>query len=335
VASGSGGQIFGFVFIGAAPNHRIGRSVTGEVDINGNGGPDIIIGANLEAWIIPGDGPKTQSGSTKLTTSPTLTPTGLIRSVGTHDALQQFGATVFTPGADGNVGELAVASAGDLNGDGIGDLILGAGDADIPGKVDAGKAYIIFGSRDFPSGEILLSDVGGSFPGVVIQGAEAGDQLGASVSGGFDVTGDGVADVLVGSPFPDSLPAAPEDSGETYIISFRAPGEVVELTASQPVSSPGAIFLEWSVANRAVKYNVYRGQLSTLAAAGVVRTSNMVQLACGIATDSDSDTLPDTEDALAPAAGQAFFYLVTGWNLIGEGPLGAGTPARIPDAQCP
>lgn len=84
-----------------------------------------------------------------------------------------------------------------------------------------------------------------------------------------------------------------------------------------------------------VTYNVYRGLLSTLVPAGIVKTSNMTQLACGIATDAD--LLPDPDDATLPPAGNAWFYLVTARNLQGEGPLGpAGhVPHLINDLQCP
>jgi Big-like domain-containing protein/ASPIC/UnbV protein/FG-GAP repeat protein/VCBS repeat protein/thrombospondin type 3 repeat protein len=335
LASGTTGQVSGFVFIGDSPGGLVGRSVTGEVDINGDDIPDVIIGAQLQIWIIPGNGPKTLSGTSKLDPKPTISPGGLIRSVGSGSALLQFGATVFTPGTDGDVGGLSAAPAGDLNGDGYPDLIIGAGDADLPGKPDAGKAYIIFGDPDFPPGEIPLSEVGQTFPGRVIVGAEAGDHLGAAVGGGADLTGDGVDDVIVGAPFADSLPSTPSDAGETYIFSLAASGEVGHLDITDAASPPGATFLEWTAADRAVSYNVYRGLFSTLAAAGQIRTSQMTAIACSTTADADNDGLPDFIDADMPPVDDGFFYLVTGRNLTGEGPLGDGAPDRLLDAQCP
>jgi hypothetical protein len=337
LANGAGNQVGGMVFIGAQPNRQIGRSVTGVIDINADGVPDIAIGARGEAYLIPGIGPKTQSGTSKLDPTPTITPTGYIRPTGQFDALQQFGATFFTSGTEGNLGDIVVAAAGDINGDGFPDLILGAGEADLPGKPDAGKAYVIFGSQDFPSGEVPLSEVGVTLPGTVILGAEAGDHLGAAVGGGFDVNGDGAPDILVGAPFADSAPSAPDDAGETYIISFGVPGEVVEITVLEAASPPDSVFLEWTPAPRALSYNVYRGSLSALSSAAELRTSAMSQIACGIAADSDVDQLPDMIDTGTPPLGDGFFYLVTGRNVAGEGTLGAPdvAQARIHDAQCP
>jgi hypothetical protein len=68
-----------------------------------------------------------------------------------------------------------------------------------------------------------------------------------------------------------------------------------------------------------------------------VKTSDMTQLACGIATDSDADLLPDRDDAALPPLGEVLFYLVTAENSQGEGPLGpaGAVPQRINDSQCP
>jgi hypothetical protein len=335
VASGAANQVTGIVFIGTAPGGDIGRSVTGAVDINGDGVPDIIIGGNGQAWIIPGDLPKTTSGTSPMAPPTNISPAGIIRGLGTSGALVTFGATLFVPGADGDIGDVQVAPAGDINGDGIPDTIFGAGNADVSGKVDAGKAYIVFGQRDFPAGVLALSDVGVTIPGVAVVGAQAGDKLGSAVSGGFDLNADGLSDVIVGAPFANSLPTTPPDAGETYIISIAAPGEVGQITVTPAVSPDGAAFLEWTHASRAVSYNVYRGLISNLKSHRGVKTSNMTQLACGTNADTNTNGLPDLTDAGIPPAGDGYFYLVTGRNLTGEGLLGSGTPSPILDSQCP
>jgi hypothetical protein len=68
-----------------------------------------------------------------------------------------------------------------------------------------------------------------------------------------------------------------------------------------------------------------------------VLTSDMVKLVCGIRTDADADGLPDIEDPAVPSSGETFFYLVTGANDAGEGPIGpaGAAPPRSNDAQCP
>jgi hypothetical protein len=99
----------------------------------------------------------------------------------------------------------------------------------------------------------------------------------------------------------------------------------------------GLTTLEWTVPDLGLKYNVYRGDLLQLGLYGEVRTSDMSMLACGIETDVDSDGLPDTQDIDPLPAGDGFFYLVTGQNSTGEGPLGpqSAVKPRILDAQCP
>src|SRR5262249_3705935 len=82
----------------------------------------------------------------------------------------------------------AVGSAGDVNGDGVDDLIIGADDADANGHADAGESYVVFGRRTgFPAAfelRSLFPQAGGDgSAGFVLQGVKAGDASGFSVSG--------------------------------------------------------------------------------------------------------------------------------------------------------
>jgi hypothetical protein len=99
----------------------------------------------------------------------------------------------------------SVSLAGDINGDGIDDFIVGAYLAeDKDNNSDAGSAYVVFGKV----GAFGLS-VGGrqvvdltslsAAQGFVIQGDLDGDQLGRSVSTAGDINGDGLADLVVGA----------------------------------------------------------------------------------------------------------------------------------------
>jgi hypothetical protein len=326
-------QVDGMVVLGTDPNGELGRWVTGAVDVNGDNVPDINIGGNQVAWSMSGFIPKTTSGSTRADRRTKLRPGALNRQIGDDDAVTLFGATFFTPGTAQGVGQIVVGPAGDVNNDGVEDVIFGAPDADAGSDAGAGKAFILFGSPTLPPGEILLSDIGSSRPGLEVLGVDPGDELGRSVGGGMDVNADGIDDGLVGAPSATPSPGLP-DAGQTYVISPVSTDEVVLLTAV-PVGT--ATFLEWTLTDRAFTYNVYRGDLSTLKAAGGVFTSDMIMLDCSTALDSDGDSLPDTTDPALPAINDGFYYLVTGENGSGEGPLGPldALPPRVHDAQCP
>ncbi len=338
LANGQADQVHGTVFLGRRAHGRIGRSVTGAVDVDGDGEDDVIFGGKNEAWWVPGDGPKGTTISSR-----TGGPSNFARALRTPDGtnvVATFGASAFVPGDDGDVGGLEVGPAGDVNNDGVEDFVVGAPLADPDGRVDAGKVYLVYGSPGMGAEEIALSSIGLTEPGLSVEGLETGDELGASVGGGADLNADGVDDGLVGAPFADSLPGTPTDAGETYVLSPVSPNEVVQLLLSRTGADT---LLEWTITDRALAYNVYRGELSLVGAAVPLRTSDFCatagacQLACGIDTDANTNGLPDTTDAASPPPSDGYIYLVTGKNLTGEGPLGpAGVqPIRFNDSQCP
>jgi hypothetical protein len=77
--------------------------------------------------------------------------------------------------ATGNYSGYSVSSAGDVNGDGLDDLIVGAWGADLSGKSNAGKSYVVFGKAN--SNAINLSaiaDANNPTGGFVINGEVAG-----------------------------------------------------------------------------------------------------------------------------------------------------------------
>jgi hypothetical protein len=333
VASGAPDEVAGVVFLGSVSAGAIGRSTTGAVDVDADGVDDVLVGGDGQAWLIPGKDPKGSSGSSTLQAPSRPPPGPFSRTMPGASAVEDFGATAIVP-ETGASGELVVGPAGDGDGDGIGDFIVGGPGADPDGRADGGQAYIVFGRRT-PFGEVLrLADVGHTVPGLTIDGREAGDALGTSIGGGSDVTGDGVADALVGAPFADTAMAIPADAGQAYVISPVPPLEVHDLRLAH---AAGVTTLEWAMPHRALTSNVYRGVLATLVSAGQVRTSDMQAYHCSVSTDADGDDRPDTTDATPVTPGQAFFYLVTAENLTGEGPLGpaGAVPPRLLDLQCP
>ena len=94
----------------------------------------------------------------------------------------------------------SVSGAGDVNGDGLADLIVGARRAEPAGQKRAGESYVVFGKAD--GMPVDLSDVVAGIGGFVINGIDQNDGSGFSVSGAGDVNGDALADVIVGALRP-------------------------------------------------------------------------------------------------------------------------------------
>ncbi|WP_125558513.1 LamG-like jellyroll fold domain-containing protein [Pseudoalteromonas rubra] len=125
----------------------------------------------------------------------------------------------------------SVAPAGDVNGDGFDDIIVGSPQADVYRNdgtfmyEDNGAAYVLFSDATgtFPS----LTEVIGGTRGFGIMGAESGDNAGFAVAGGVDINGDGLSDVVVGAPYADTNG---ENSGSTYVIFGKTGTNYVPLS---------------------------------------------------------------------------------------------------------
>jgi hypothetical protein len=109
----------------------------------------------------------------------------------------------------------SVASAGDVNGDGYDDILIGARYNDDGGS-DAGQTYLVLGKASGWSMDIDLSNADASF-----LGENRNDYSGYSVAGAGDVNGDGYDDILIGAPYNDE---GGSDSGQTYLILGKESG---------------------------------------------------------------------------------------------------------------
>jgi hypothetical protein len=109
----------------------------------------------------------------------------------------------------------SVSNAGDVNGDGLDDLIVGAYRASLSGKSQAGKSYVVFGKKDNTS-VIELSAIAAGTGGFVIKGESANDYSGYSVSSAGDVNGDGLDDLIVGAY--GANPNGKSHAGKSYVI---------------------------------------------------------------------------------------------------------------------
>src|SRR5690606_11427053 len=102
-------------------------------------------------------------------------------------------------GADEGIGSGGVATAaGDLNGDGFDDLVIGVYSARTNG-FRSGSAFVIFGKPDGYTPEMHLSSLNGE-NGFRINGAASEDMLGYITDAAGDVNGDGLGDLLLTAP---------------------------------------------------------------------------------------------------------------------------------------
>jgi hypothetical protein len=210
VVAGSGG----FVLNGEANNDYAGFSVAGAGDFNGDGLADLIVGA------INGDGDASNHGRAYVVFGKTTTTAVDLTAVTAGN-----GGFVLNGVAGGDQAGRAVAGAGDVNGDDLADVIVGAINAD-EGPSNRGRSYVVFGKATTTA--VDLSTVAAGNGGFVINGEDAGDQSGRGVAGAGDVNGDGLADLLVGAINAD---AGGSNRGRAYLVFGKTTTTPVDLTA--------------------------------------------------------------------------------------------------------
>ncbi len=176
------------VLLGEASQDYAGEAVAGIGDANGDGHPDLLVGARGT------DGVGSSAGSAYLV----LGPVTASASLSTADALLT-GATA------GDQAGWAVSTAGDVDDDGDDDLLVGAV-AEDSGGTSAGAAYLLLGAP--ASGDLSGADL-------VLTGGASGDRAGWALASGGDTDGDGLADIVVGAPYADG---ADTDSGAAYLL---------------------------------------------------------------------------------------------------------------------
>jgi hypothetical protein len=155
----------------------LGRSVSGAGDVNGDGFADVIVGApNYDAGEID------EGAAFVFLGSASGIPDGNPATAATQLESNQ---------ADAYLGR-SVSGAGDVNGDGYADVIVGAIYYDA-GEIDEGAAFVFLGS---PSG---IADGNPATAATQLESDQADAFFGVGVSGAGDVNGDGYADVIVGA----------------------------------------------------------------------------------------------------------------------------------------
>jgi hypothetical protein len=187
IAAGIGG----FVINGQCAGDYSGRSVSAAGDVNGDGLADLIVGAY---------GSDPAAGSYAGRSYVVFGQTGG-SGVDLSAVAAGIGGFVINGQCAGDFSGSSVSSAGDVNGDGLADLIVGADSSDPAAGIYAGRSYVVFGKTD--GSAVNLSAVAAGGGGFVINGQCAYDASGRSVSSAGDVNGDGLADLIVGAPWSD------------------------------------------------------------------------------------------------------------------------------------
>ena len=230
-----------------------GAAVAGAGDVNGDGAPDLLVGApeqdgdsssEGQAFVFSG-----ADGRVLLTLSASqgccnfgsaVAAAGDVNDDGAPDLSVGEGGSgvqVFS-GADGSVlrtldrppgaigfGE-AIAGIGDVNGDGAPDLLVGAPNANVGGEGLQGRAFVFSGAD-----ASLLRTLDLPIP-------ESVARLGSAVAGAGDVNGDGVPDVLAGAPGHDVAGGA-RDQGQALVFSGTDASLLLTLDTPTPDSNAG------------------------------------------------------------------------------------------------
>ncbi len=176
------------VLEGSATGDLFGVSVSSAGDVNGDGFGDLVIGAT---YADPGG--RMNAGAASV-------------FHGSARGISMVPASLLEGTIAGDSFGFRATTAGDVNGDGFSDLVIGAPDADRGGRVNAGVASIFHGSG---SGILMVASRN-------FETAAAGDSFGFSVADAGDVNGDGFADVVVGAHLADG--AVVLDAGTASIF---------------------------------------------------------------------------------------------------------------------
>lgn len=177
---------------GTQASALLGSSVASAGDVNADGYSDVIVGAPQF------DRGGTDEGAVFIYFG---SPTGVTSSTPSV-TLEGTQASAFFG--------YSVASAGDVNGDGFGDVIIGAFGYDNP-ELNEGRAFVYLGDAVSPLG----------LPPWTVESNQAGSNFGISVASAGDVNGDGYSDVIVGAPVFDVLLT---DEGAAFVYLGSATG---------------------------------------------------------------------------------------------------------------
>ena len=168
------------IIVSTLANAALGKAVDSVDDIDGDGLRELLASA-------PGDGGG--AGAVYLFVSSTLAAGGTI------DTTAAYAGWTGASSGDNLGGTRAVSGAGDMDGDGIGDVLVAAPLEDSGGK-DAGMAYVLYGGGAWGVGNAVDDEADARFS------AETGGWFGARLASG-DLNADGLDDIAISAPYHD------------------------------------------------------------------------------------------------------------------------------------
>jgi hypothetical protein len=186
----------------------LGGSVAGAGDVDGDGYADVIVGAAEY------DAEQTDEGAAFVF---------LGSAAGVADGTPATASAQLESDQAGGLLGASVAGAGDVNGDGYADVIVGAEEYDA-GLSNEGAAFVFLGSA------AGIADGTPATASAQLESDQTGGLLGASVAGAGDVNGDGFADVAVGAPDYDAPSSA---EGAAFVFTGNGDGDGRPVAAEQ------------------------------------------------------------------------------------------------------
>jgi len=214
---------------GAQPYMQLGRNVAKAGDFNGDGIADFIISGNsIGNSALPG-----------ISFVLFGTASGVYPTVGSLYAQSPDRGFYILSGPGDPVG-LQANAAGDVNGDGYDDLIIGTPRSDGPGSW-AGHAYILYGHAS-GFGTVDLANLTPAYGARIYQSATSNAMLGGQVASAGDINGDGYDGGIIGALADDT---GGTDRGRAYILYGKASGigniDVSTLTGAQGFYIQGGV----------------------------------------------------------------------------------------------
>ena len=235
-------------------NSDLGWSVAGAGDLNGDGYSEMVIGA------IHLDLGQADEGAVYIHYGAANGDFAPITTLSSNQTGSQFGSSV--------------SSAGDVNGDGYDDLIIGVPFYDDLVQTNEGAAFIYYGS----AARILTT----ALPDAILQANQSNSLFGASVAGAGDINGDGYGDVIVGAPDYDDL--VQTDEGAAFIFYGSASG----ISSSDPANSDPTAGIRAEVVLQSNQTGAKFGL--TVAAAGDINGDGFSDLIVGADHYVDGET---------------------------------------------